>query len=83
MTTEETKSVDAFLIYGRDNCPYCVKAKELLQKKEVWWAYIDLTKNPTIRERMMAKGFKTVPIIYNGDTLIGGYTDLEKYFNES
>lgn len=49
----------------------------------MWWAYIDLTKNPTIRERMMAKGFKTVPIIYNGDTLIGGYTDLEKYFNES
>lgn len=83
MTSVDSKQVDSFLVYGRDNCPYCVKAKQLLEQKKVWWVYVDLAKNPEIRERMIKRGHKTVPVIYNGYEFIGGYTELEEYFNNA
>lgn len=64
-------------IYSTKVCPYCVKAKLLLDKKGASYTEIDVS-NPTDREAMIAKtgGSRTVPQIYIGDTHVGGCDDL-------
>lgn len=65
------------VIYTTEICPYCVKAKALLNKKNVDFQEIKITDDAT-REEMMRKtnGAKTVPQIFINDKLIGGCDDL-------
>jgi len=65
------------VIYSTQVCPYCVRAKMLLQKKGAEYKEIDVS-NPTDREAMIEKtgGARTVPQIYIGETHVGGADDL-------
>lgn len=65
------------VIYSTQVCPYCVRAKMLLQKKGAEYEEIDVS-NPTDREAMIEKtgGARTVPQIYIGETHVGGADDL-------
>lgn len=65
-------------IYGKSNCPYCDKAKALAEDKGVCYSYIDLSQDTEALLEFKTKGFRTVPIIYDGDEYIGGYTELYK-----
>ena len=64
-------------IYTTDYCPYCVRAKALLQRKQVGFEEIKIT-NDEMREAMIAKsgGKRTVPQIFIGKNHIGGCDDL-------
>ena len=65
-------------MYTTEYCPYCVRAKALLQQRGV--AQIDEIRvdlNPEERDRMIeATGRRTVPQIFIGDTHVGGCDDL-------
>ena len=71
------------IVWSKPACGYCVKAKALLKNKGIeveerniaeGWDVQDLLKQvPTAR---------TMPQIFINDKLIGGYTDLVKYFEE-
>ncbi|MBF0157442.1 MAG: glutaredoxin 3 [Magnetococcales bacterium] len=65
-------------IYSTTVCPYCVRAKALLQKKGVAYEEINLDVSPERREEMLgrANGRRTVPQIFIGDRHIGGCDDL-------
>ena len=65
------------VIYSTQICPYCVRAKNLLKKKNISYEEI-MVNNPTIMEEMIQKagGRRTVPQIFIGDTHIGGFDDL-------
>ncbi|MFN5999647.1 MAG: glutaredoxin 3 [Paracoccaceae bacterium] len=65
-------------IYTTPICPYCSMAKRLLQKKGVAYSEIDVSRDPALREAMIqrAKGRRTVPQIFIGDTHVGGCDDL-------
>jgi len=64
-------------IYSKDPCPYCVNAKRLLNEKNIKYQEIDLTNNPTELERLKKEtGWRTVPMIFIGEELVGGYSDL-------
>ena len=65
------------VIYSTKVCPYCVKAKMLLQKKGAEFSEIDVNSDE-IRDEMVAKagGRRTVPQIFIGDKHIGGFDDL-------
>jgi GrxC family glutaredoxin len=65
-------------LYTKSQCPYCVKAKQLLQNKNIKFKEIDITNNPTLIEEMLLKsaGRKTVPQIFIDDFCVGGYDDL-------
>ena len=65
------------VIYTKDICPYCTKAKVLLQKKQVQFSEIKVT-NEQIKAEMVAKsnGRLTVPQIFINDQHIGGCDDL-------
>ena len=65
-------------MYTSAVCPYCIRAKALLQKRgvaEIEEIRIDL--DPGQRQHMMATtGRRTVPQIFIGDTHVGGCDDL-------
>ena len=65
-------------IYTTPLCPYCARAKHLLDRKGVAYSEIDLWTEPGRREEMLrrAEGRRTVPQIFIGGQGIGGSDDL-------
>jgi glutaredoxin 3 len=64
-------------IYTKGYCPYCQRAKALLQSKQVGFVEYDITDDPAKEQEMRRRaGRHTVPEIFVDDTLIGGCDDL-------
>lgn len=65
-------------IYTTMLCPYCHRAKSLLEKKGVSFTEIDVGMDADKRQEMTnrAHGGYTVPQIFIGDTHVGGCDDL-------
>ena len=65
------------VIYTTRICPYCIRAKQLLQTKGVEFDEISVDAQPHRRMEMMEKsGRRTVPQIWVGETHVGGFDDL-------
>lgn len=66
------------VIYTKDPCPYCVRAINFLEAKEVAYEEIDLTGQDGEMQRIKHEtGWMTMPIILIDGKLVGGYTDLK------
>ena len=65
-------------VYTTNYCPYCFRAKALLQHKGVAFEEIDVTDDQALRDKMvkLAGGRRTVPEIFINDKIIGGYDEL-------
>lgn len=64
-------------VYSTARCPYCVMAKQLLERKGVSYKEIRIDADPAKRQEMMQKSRqRTVPQIFINDEAVGGYTDL-------
>jgi len=65
-------------IYTKDYCPFCTKAKMLLEQLNVDFKEIDLTKNPDKLEELRTRmpSARTVPQIFINGQGIGGCDDL-------
>jgi glutaredoxin 3 len=65
-------------IYTTPLCPYCWRAKRLLQQKNVEFTEIDLWQEPTRRAEMVqrAGGRRTVPQLFIAGQSIGGSDEL-------
>ena len=66
-------------IYTKSTCPFCVRAKSLLQEKGASnYEEIDITGNDDLRSKMIerANGSYTVPQIFINDYHVGGCDDL-------
>lgn len=65
-------------VYTKMFCPYCVRAKRLLEGKGAAFEEIDITLGGPQRAEMIqrANGRTTVPQIFIGETHIGGSDDL-------
>ena len=58
-------------------CPYCIRAKQLLQRKGVDFQEIACDGKPELRAELARKaGSTTVPQIWIGETHVGGCDDL-------
>ncbi len=66
------------VIYTTNYCPYCVKAKTLLDKRNIPYQEVDVTQDPFMREELVRRtgGRKTVPQIFINGLSIGGCDDL-------
>lgn len=67
------------VLYTKDYCPYCVKAKMLLKRKgHANFKEIDITHDEALQQEMLSKsgGRKTVPQIFINGTHVGGSDDL-------
>lgn len=68
-----------YTIIGRPDCIWCDCAIELLEIKNEVYKYYLYHNYPLIKLLMKAGGLKTLPQIWEGDTYIGGYTELEAH----
>ncbi|MCJ8145984.1 glutaredoxin 3 [Acinetobacter sp. A3.8] len=66
------------VVYSTSVCPYCVRAKQLLERKGVAYKEINLsTEAPEVRiELMQRTNHRTVPQIFINDEFIGGFDQL-------
>ena len=64
-------------IYTKNYCPFCHRAKALLENKGVSFTEYDVTADSTKEAEMRSRsGGFTVPQIFVDDKLIGGHDDL-------
>jgi len=66
------------IIYTAKICPYCIKAKNLLESKGVSYQELLIDSNPELAMEAVKKseGKKTVPQIFIDDFYVGGCDDL-------
>lgn len=65
------------IIYSTSRCPYCVRAKALLERKGMKFTEIMVDENDSLRDEMIEKSQRyTVPQIFINDQHIGGCDDL-------
>lgn len=77
-----------YTVYGKPNCPYCERAKQLLDSKGLEYQYIDVVADAAQFAEMAklvvsSTGYppKTVPQIFSGDGgYVGGFDDLQSTF---
>ena len=64
-------------LYSADWCPFCIRAKKLLESKNIKFEEFNVDETPGMREEIVAKtGQKTIPQIFINDEFIGGFTEL-------
>ena len=64
-------------IYTKDYCPYCARAKALLNSKGISYQEIDVTNDAALQVEMMDRSQqRTVPQIFIGEQHVGGSDDL-------
>lgn len=80
LSPEELKQrgFDNARIYIKKPCPFCDKAIDLLEDHQIPYTVIDLTHNPELRAQVarIQNNFPTVPMIFIGETFVGGCDDL-------
>ena len=66
------------IVYSKNRCPYCVRAKELLTRKGVSFTEINIEEQPDKLNDMFAasEGRRTFPQIIIDGKAIGGSDDL-------
>lgn len=73
---------DAYVIIAKENCPYCVKAKTLLDRMGKEAVTLDVMEYPVLRTFLKSQGLNTVPQVFHRGRRIGGYEDLAEVFGE-
>ncbi|MCY4644505.1 MAG: glutaredoxin 3 [Bacteriovoracales bacterium] len=72
-----SKHLKEVKVYTTEYCPYCDRAKKLLDRKQIDYKVIDLSSDPDELAKLKEKtGLKTVPQIFIGEELIGGFQEL-------
>ena len=65
------------IVYSSDYCPYCMRAKYLLESKGVAFEEVKVDGKPQVRAEMSQKAGRTsVPQIWIGSTHVGGCDGL-------
>ncbi len=65
------------VVYTTGTCPYCIRAKDLLDRKGIQYEEVRVDLDPVQRDFMMERsGRRTVPQIFINDQPIGGSDDL-------
>jgi glutaredoxin len=67
------------IVWSKDMCPFCDKAKSLLKLKNIEFEERNINKDYTKEQLMEAvPNARTVPQIFINDELVGGYTELHR-----
>ena len=65
-------------IYTTDPCSFCSRVKGLLASRGVDYEEINLSRDPAGRtELVMRTGMMSFPQVLVGDTLLGGFAELQ------
>jgi glutaredoxin 3 len=65
-------------IYTKEHCPFCVRAKRLLDRKGVAYVEVNVEGDDQLRMWLVeTTGQKTVPQIFVGERSLGGFSDVD------
>lgn len=68
------------IIWSKPNCPHCEYAKTLLRTHNIQYEERIIGEEWTKEQLLEAvPTARSVPQIIDGNTYVGGYTDLQKY----
>ena len=72
------------VVWSKYNCPYCDQAKALLSQRGIAFEERKIGDGYTKEELLEAvPNARTVPQIFLNNQLIGGFTELQKYIEET
>jgi glutaredoxin 3 len=67
------------IVYRTQFCPYCVRAKSLLESKGVAFTEVDVSDDPGKRKWLLdATRQRTVPQVFINGKPVGGFDDLAR-----
>ena len=77
---------ELFTVYGSKSCPFCLRAKSLLESNNIRFTYHDIEQYGTRKDffiyfrslNKLGPLVRTIPVIFNNGIYIGGYTNLEQ-----
>ena len=68
------------IIHSTRICPYCVRAKNFFDKKNINYTEIMIDQDPSLITEMVEKsGRQSVPQIFIDDYHVGGFDDLVEH----
>jgi glutaredoxin-like protein len=68
------------VVFAREGCPHCARAKAVLDANGVVYEQVTLGKGVTFSTVRAVSGKGTVPQVFIGGKLIGGADDVEAHF---
>lgn len=70
------------IVWSKEQCPYCVQAKQLLTAKGVAFEERNLSTGEWTKEQLLeaVPNARTVPQIFLEGQLIGGFQELATHF---
>ena len=72
------------IIWGKDDCPFCTQAVDLVQNMKLEYEYRKIGDEWTVAHlHETVPGAKTVPQIIVGGSPVGGLSDFRKYIEET
>jgi len=77
------KAPEPAVVFARDGCPHCARAKQVLKANGVVFEEVTLGKDITFSTVRAVSGQGTVPQVFIGGKHIGGADDVEKYFSKT
>lgn len=76
----DAKLPESISLFTKPGCPFCKKAKELLESKGLDYEELVLGQDATVRSLEAIANNHKVPQVFIGGKHIGGSDDLETYF---
>lgn len=65
------------VMYANQSCPFCTRARKLLDTKGVSYTLLDVGQDRTLWQQMETRsGRRTIPQIFIGEHHVGGCDDL-------
>ena len=67
------------IVWSKDQCPYCVQAKALLESKGIEYEERNIMQGTWTREQLLeaVPTARTLPQIFLNDEYVGGFTELK------
>jgi glutaredoxin 3 len=69
------------IVWSKNECPYCVQAKNLLQLKGIEFEERNITQGTWTKEQLLESvpNARTLPQIFVDDVFVGGFNELKKH----
>jgi glutaredoxin 3 len=73
------------IVWSKTPCPYCDQAKALLKQRGIEYEERNITEGTWTKEQLLeaVPNARTVPQVVINSQLIGGFTELRKYIEET
>ena len=73
------------IVWSKDQCPYCVQAKALLESKGIEYEERNIMHGTYTKEQLLeaVPTARTLPQIFLDEEYVGGFTELKKKLTES